>query len=387
MRALLAALLVLCSAGLLHATLWTPRIPAQVITVPPYAISDANAPVPAKLPFDKARKSLNDSQIWELSVSRCNAHGLFVHNSAEPWCDCHAGYKGTTCAFEDTRVLKNGIVFLVYGSPQYLEEIIATLRTMETNWLPSNPGIDILIFCGPGTLSDDLRRRTEAATSYHVRWFDLWVDYPNNDEVRAAWKGDRRPNNMPCGYVPNSVGYMHMNRFFSVLMFSHPIFYDYDYLMRLDSHLATVKPINCDLFRTVAAANVVFAYLRPGIDNEGCMHGAREVAFEYALKQDFAPNHLRDCYAPNATAFSGTFTWFKTSFWRHPELQRFFHVFDQSGWIYKSRTTDQVMTRMTTALFVPAYAVAQLCDFDPEAFVHNGVPFPFTCSSDLRCIV
>jgi len=46
------------------------------------AISDANAPVPAKLPFDKARKSLNDTEIWELSVSRCNAHGLFVHKAS-----------------------------------------------------------------------------------------------------------------------------------------------------------------------------------------------------------------------------------------------------------------------------------------------------------------
>jgi hypothetical protein len=268
-----------------------------------------------------------------------------------------------------------------------LQEIATTLKTMEEHWKPSNPQIDILIFCGEGMrpYAGDYIRRVEAATSYPVRWFDVWIDYPNNEEVRAAWKYDTAPASMPCKYVPRGNGYMHMNRFFSVLMFSHPVFYEYDYIMRLDSHMATVRPLDCNLFRTVADANVVFAYLRPGVENEACMHGAREVALEYALSQGFAPNHLEYCYKPNATAFAGAFTWFKTSFWRHPEVQRFFHTWDQRGWIYKSRTSDQVMTRMTTALFAPAYAISQLCDFPKDALVHSGTPFPFECQSDLRC--
>jgi hypothetical protein len=122
MRALLLLLLVLCAAALMQASAWSPRIPAQFIPVPDYSISDPSAPSPPKLAdFEKARPSLNDSEIWALSVRRCNARGLYVYNSAEPWCDCHAGWKGTTCAFEDKRALRNAIIFLAYGSYHYLD--------------------------------------------------------------------------------------------------------------------------------------------------------------------------------------------------------------------------------------------------------------------------
>ena len=379
---------------------WQPTIPAVRSPVPSYAIWKNTMTAPM-LNFEDAihfpeKPPLSDMQIWNISQQRCGGHGLYVYNSPLPWCDCYFGWKGSRCGVEDVRPMRNAILFLAYGGGLYLEEITKNLHTIERHWRPTNPDVDIIVFVDSKTLSArnsagvPLRELVVNATSYNVRYLDVWLDLPDNEQVQQLYRHDSSASSQPTKALScesTYMNYLHMNRFFAVQMFSHPVFYEYDYILRMDSHLYTTGPVRCNIFKTAAATHAVFSYLRGGIDKEECMQGGREVSLEYAITHRFPHNHLHYTYPPNATAYSGAFTWFKTSFWRHPELQRFFYHFDKSGWIYKSRTTDQVMTMMTTALFVPEYAVTQVCCFD-EVFMHNKERFHFhPCISPVPCLV
>lgn len=372
-----------------NSTDWQPLIPTPRAKIPEQAIyRPYQAPPP--LDFSKVLAgALNDSEIWRLSREHCNGNGLYVYNAPNPWCDCFWGHKGSHCSHPDFRPVRNAVMFLAYGGTEFLVEIAATLQTMERHWREHNPDFDVIIFGDSDTLASKKVDLLRNATSYPVRLFETWVDLPDNQDVWNLFKARNDaaavPSRQPeCG---GSMNYLHMIRFFSVLQFQHPVFREYDYILRLDSHFYSTADLPCSLFKMAANANAVYMYLRGGIDREACAVGAREVAFEYARTEQFPPNHLHYTYSPNVTAFSGTFAMFKTSFWRHAEVLRFLHVWDRSGHIYFSRTGEQVLYRVITALFVPEWATAQICDF-PQLFLHRSTRFEFLpCPAQTqRCI-
>ena len=178
-----------------------------------------------------------------------------------------------------------------------------------------------------------------------------------------------------------NVGYMHMCRLFSILIFPHlEKEMGYDYVLRMDNDNVPLKETQ-DLFEYVHERDAVYGYpaelpewhaetpptlglwLQDKIfaKNDGDFGGERNETYL---------NHVSSLYFRNQTAlhelaeniFFTNFFVTRLRFWSQPHMVRFLNEIDASGNIYTHRWGDAPIHHVVLGLFADSCSVLDLCD-------------------------
>jgi alpha 1,2-mannosyltransferase len=230
-------------------------------------------------------------------------------------------------------------------------------------------------------------------------------DFLSRDDIPEKWGGKF------------SIGYRHMIRFYSLLIY--PLLWDeFDYYARMDDDSFLLSPVRYDLFDHMAANNLDYTYRVDCQDGYSVCRGFSELVRSYLLASEVKPGTLwsrnieptnsptfharpQDAWPPPPKATSGKrrilpagrrrmiagrrrvaegpvqFEWnrwgyynnfhgTRLSFWRRPDVQDFLRFLDRTGGGYKYRWNDLIVQSAAVQIFSHPDRVAKLTDWDYE---------------------
>jgi alpha 1,2-mannosyltransferase len=222
------------------------------------------------------------------------------------------------------------------------------------------------------------------------------------------------PDFLACDDVPErwggqfSIGYRHMIRFYSSLIY--PLLWDeFDYYARMDDDSYLLSEIPYDLFDHMHANNLDYTYRVDCQDHYKVCTGFSEVVRGYLLAAGKAPGELwrRNIEPTNSPTFhaSSDNAWPKPAkpakrkmpvgrrrpqvtqpvawewnrwgyynnfhgtrldFWRRADVQDFLRFLDRTGGGYKYRWNDLIVQSAAVQIFSHPNRVAKLTDWDYE---------------------
>lgn len=172
------------------------------------------------------------------------------------------------------------------------------------------------------------------------------------------------------------IGYCHMCRFMSGLIFQHPAVKDYRYLWRLDTDSFLLDKIDYDVFELMKKNDYIYGYICILKDEADAVTGLWETTKKYMEENNIKPMFLNKFISNGAWDRSFYYTNFEISkidFWRSDEALSYFNYLDKTGGIYKHRWGDHVIRLLTLAMFVPENKVHQFSDiaYRHQDFINN----------------
>ncbi|QDZ25557.1 glycosyltransferase [Chloropicon primus] len=172
-----------------------------------------------------------------------------------------------------------------------------------------------------------------------------------------------------------NLGYMHMCRLFSVLIFPYlEEELGYEYVLRMDDDNVPLSNGDGDLFEMLQAKDAIYGY--PAELPE--WHAETKETFGlWLLHSVFSPTgtksyhrHVNEVYNRNQTAlynlansifFTNMFIT-RLSFWNQPHVRDFLGDIESSGNIYKHRWGDAPIHHVVLSLFADSCSVLDLCE-------------------------
>lgn len=222
-------------------------------------------------------------------------------------------------------------------------------------------------------------------------------DFLQGEEIPEKWGGKF------------SIGYRHMIRFYSLLIY--PLLWDeFDYYARMDDDSFLLSPMEYDLFDYMEANNLDYTYRVDCQDHYNVSVGFSEVVRGYLLASERKPGPLwlrnieptnsptfhanpRNAWPPpppppknprrmmagrkkaaasrvhfewNRWGYYNNFHGTRLSFWRRPDVQDFLRFLDRTGGGYKYRWNDLIVQSAAVQIFSHPNRVAKLTDWDYE---------------------
>lgn len=149
------------------------------------------------------------------------------------------------------------------------------------------------------------------------------------------------------------MGYRHMCRFFSGMIFEHPALRSYQYYMRLDSDSFILSPIDTDLFETMATQKYQYASYPFGTEDVKEVYwailGLEGAAAEFrAANPDIAfqsTSWAGEVYNTNLEIVD-------MNVFREKSCSRLFKHLDLNGGIFYRRWGDAPIRRLTTSMML-----------------------------------
>lgn len=175
---------------------------------------------------------------------------------------------------------------------------------------------------------------------------------------------------LDCGFT---IGYRHMCRFMSGLIFQHPAVRDYCYLWRLDTDSFLLDKIDYDVFELMKKNDYIYGYICILKEVAEVVTGLWEATKTYIEENNIKPTFLNRFLSNGVWDRSYYYTNFEISkidFWRSDGALSYFNYLDKTGGIYKYRWGDHVIHLLTIAMFVPENKVHQFSDI---AYNHGSV--------------
>jgi alpha 1,2-mannosyltransferase len=169
------------------------------------------------------------------------------------------------------------------------------------------------------------------------------------------------------------IGYRHMCRFMSGLIFQHSAVKDYQYLWRLDTDSFLLDKVDYDVFELMKKNDYIYGYICILKDEADAVAGLWETTKKYIEEKNIKPIVLNKFMSDGAWDRSCYYTNFEISkidFWRSDEALSYFNYLDKTGGIYKHRWGDAAIHLLTISMFVPENKVHKFSDI---AYQHQGV--------------
>ncbi|MFZ3060709.1 MAG: hypothetical protein WA102_13365 [Candidatus Methanoperedens sp.] len=173
-----------------------------------------------------------------------------------------------------------------------------------------------------------------------------------------------------------SMGYRHMCRFFSGLIYQNPALKDYDYYWRLDTDSFLLDKVDYDVFRFMQENNYIYGHIHTGIDNPAVVSGLWNITEKYIEEYNIQPTFLLKFTSGgiwDMTVFGTNFEISKMDFWCSRDFMDYFNYLDRAGGIYKYRWGDESIHFFAISMFIPENQVHKFSDiaYQHQSFINN----------------
>jgi alpha 1,2-mannosyltransferase len=180
------------------------------------------------------------------------------------------------------------------------------------------------------------------------------------------------PDFLDKSKVPNmvlnhNVGYRHMCRFFSLLIFD--FIKDFDYYMRLDDDSYILSDVSYDLFGFMNENKKDYAFRVGTFEHEKCVEKLEDFFINYLKNKNIKPKFLfenfhKSCW--NRLGYYNNFHISKIEFWLRDDVNNFLKEIDTTGGFYFHRWGDAMIQTLAVQIFMEKNKVWQFLDFDYE---------------------
>ena len=241
--------------------------------------------------------------------------------------------------------MKAAIVYLVRFSERDIQDFEKSLKQLKEFFLDEFD-YPVLAF-HEADLDDATKRKIIRETGVNVQFELIKFEVPKF--LSHLDIPERLP---PSGAT---MGYRHMCRFFSGMIFRQPVICKYDWFWRLDTDSFLLEKINYDVFKFMDDNNFEYGYNRICRDQPLVVVGLGEAAKKYLKDNNITPNFLhkfeREGVWDRFTYFTN-FAIAKVSFWRRKDVDAFFNFIDRNGWIYTRRWGDAPLHLIAISTFM-----------------------------------
>ena len=215
-------------------------------------------------------------------------------------------------------------------------------------------------------LMDNIRKCTSSNLKYEKVNFEI-PSFLDSTEI---------PEHINVNGYKFPIGYRHMCRFMSELIFQHPAVQQYRYLWRLDTDSFLLDTIKYDIFKAMEQNDYIYGYLHIIKDEPGAVIGLWEATKKYIEENKINPTYLWNFMSGDEWDRSYYYSNFEISridFWTSGEALKFFNYIDSTGGIYKYRWGDHVLHLLTLSMFVAENRVHKFADiaYQHKDFINN----------------
>ncbi len=169
--------------------------------------------------------------------------------------------------------------------------------------------------------------------------------------------------NIPC---LSTIGYRHMCRFNSKLLYQHPIIEGLEYLWRLDDESLITQPVSYDVFSFMKSNNILYGYIWIHRDSKDCVIDLWNSTARYIKKNNLPANNFQNW--PSPMLYYNNFEISSLKLWGSKEYQSYIEYIDRLGGIYYHRWGDAPIKGIAVSLFVPHNQTHKFSDI---GYKHN----------------
>lgn len=267
---------------------------------------------------------------------------------------------------KDEKPVKAAVVYLVRSKPKDIAELKLSLSLLDVNF---NDKFKYPVIIFHEDINENLMKKIREATRSKVQFEKVIFEIPdflNKEEIPELVYVDG-----DCF----SIGYRHMCRFFSGIIFHHPALKEYDYYWRLDTDSFLLDKINYDLFQFMQERDLEYGYIDIFKD-EPASKGLWDTTKKYIEDNNINPKFLHKFMSNGVWDRSYYYTNFEISkldFWRSDEFISFFNYLDRLGGIYKYRWGDHVIHLLAVSMFICEDHVHKFSDipYQHQGFINN----------------
>lgn len=263
--------------------------------------------------------------------------------------------------------VKAAVVYLVRSKPKDIADLKLSLSFLDVNF---NDKFKYPVIIFHEDINENLMKKIREATRSKVQFEKVIFEIPdflNKEEIPELVYLDE-----DCF----SIGYRHMCRFFSGIIFHHPALKEYDYYWRLDADSFLLDKINYDVFQFMQERYLEYGYINIFKDEPGVVQGLWETTKKYIEDNNIKPKFLHKFTSNGVWDRSYYYTNFEISnldFWRSDEFMNYFEYLDRSGGIYKYRWGDAPIHLLAVSIFIPEEHVHKFSDipYQHQGFINN----------------
>jgi len=268
------------------------------------------------------------------------------------------------------------IIYLARSQEEDVTNLIKSLRLLKEHFL-NKFSYPVIIFV-ENSFKDTWKKQIKDSAALDPR-FEI---------VRFEIPPFINPEDVPprVGEYGHGIGYRHMCRFFSGLVYLNPILSDYDWYWRLDTDSFILSDISYDIFRFMKARHIIYGYINYRKEDQSVAVGLWDSVSQYVLDRKIAPTFLKKFLKDGKWDQSIFYTNFEISdlnFWRSKQYQDFFNYIDQAKGIYMHRWGDAPIHTFAISIFIPERRTHRFGDIH---YQHQGfINSPFKNYFRKRC--
>lgn len=263
--------------------------------------------------------------------------------------------------------IKAALAYLVRSKPKDIADLKRSLSLLDVNF-NDKFNYPVIIFHEDFNerLMENIRKATRSKLQFEKVKFEI-PSFLSREEV---------PEFIFVDGFEFSIGFRHMCRFFSGLIFQHPALKDYDYLWRLDADSFILGKIDYDLFQFMQEYNYIYGYIHILKEHPDAVKGFWDIVKKYIQENNIQPTFLNKFTIDgiwDRSYYYANFEISKLDFWRSEEFLKFFSYIDRSGGIYKYRWGDTIIHFLAISMFVPEHQTHKFSDvpYQHQDFVNN----------------
>ncbi|NJD76986.1 MAG: hypothetical protein FIB08_07815 [Candidatus Methanoperedens sp.] len=272
----------------------------------------------------------------------------------------------------EEKSVKAAIVYLARSRPGDIAELKRSLSLLDVNF---NDKFNYPVVIFHEDINEKLMGKIRESTRSQIQFEKVSFkipDFLNKEEV---------PELIYLDGDCFSMGYRHMCRFFSGIIFHHPALKDYDYYWRLDTDSFLLDKIDYDVFQFMHERNFKYGYIGIFKDEPGVTRDLWDTTKKYIEDNNLKPQFLQKFMSDGIWDRSYYYTNFEISrldFWRSEEFMNYFEYLDRAGGIYKYRWGDAVIHLLAVSIFLPESNVHRFSDiaYQHQGFFNNYSPSP-----------
>lgn len=262
--------------------------------------------------------------------------------------------------------VKAVVVYLARSKPKDIAELKLSLSLLDVNF---NDKFKYPVIIFHEDINENLMKKIREATRSKVQFEKVRFEIPD------FLNKEKIPEFIYVDGDCFSIGYRHMCRFFSGIIFQHPALKEYDYYWRLDTDSFLLDKINYDVFQFMQERDLEYGYIDIFKD-EPASKGLWDTTKKYIEDNNIKPKFLHKFMSNGVWDRSYYYTNFEISkldFWRSDEFISFFNYLDRSGGIYKYRWGDHVIHLLAVSMFVSEDHVHKFSDiaYQHQGFINN----------------
>lgn len=165
-----------------------------------------------------------------------------------------------------------------------------------------------------------------------------------------------------------TIGYRHMCRFHSKIIYDLPIMQNVDYYWRLDDDSYITQPIHYDVFAFMKNNGFEYGYIDLRTDYLPCVRylWKNVTAFVSTSQIQFIPTYFKEWTEPKM--FYNNFEISRFSIWKQPIYQHFIDYIDHAGGIFFNRWGDAPIKSLGLSLFLNT---SKLHNFNDIGYRHQ----------------